>query len=57
MKKYMSGNVIIISERNFAVIMQDFERLSEAVKVKHGVFRNSGSITAIGLLSFGELSY
>jgi hypothetical protein len=52
----MSGIVIIISEKSIAVIMQDFERLSEAVEIKHSVFRNSGSIKAIEL-SFGELSY
>jgi hypothetical protein len=53
----MSGIVIIISEKSIAVIMQDFERLSEAVEVKHGVFRNSGSITANEFSSFGELYY
>ena len=36
--------------------MQDFQRLSGAVEVKHGVFRNSGSSTA-DELSFGELPY
>jgi hypothetical protein len=32
----MSEIVIIISEKNIAVIMQAFERISGAVEVKHG---------------------
>jgi hypothetical protein len=50
----MSGIVIIISEKNIAVIIQDFERLSEAEEVKNSVFRNSGSSTGNELSSFGE---
>jgi hypothetical protein len=57
MKKYEWDYIYNFRKKNIAVIMQDFEILSGAVEVKHGVFRNSGSRIANEFSSFGELPY